>query len=83
MISKSSNIARRAKRVVDVAEAEMENSLDPDYAAKMAAAKDNLGQCETKVFHALTLLFNCLHSNIRIHILHTLFHGLMIIPFFS
>ena len=38
----------------------MENSLDPDYAAKMAAAKDNLGQCETKVFHALTLLFNCL-----------------------
>lgn len=45
MISKSSNIARRAKRVVDVAEAEMENSLDPDYVAKMAAAKDNLGQC--------------------------------------
>lgn len=46
MISKSSNIARRAKRVVDVAEAEMENSLDPDYVAKMAAAKDNLGQCK-------------------------------------
>lgn len=46
MISKSSNIARRAKRVVDVAEAEMENSLDPDYVVKMAAAKDNLGQCK-------------------------------------
>ncbi|KAL9979828.1 hypothetical protein ACROYT_G017545 [Oculina patagonica] len=47
VISKSSNIARRAKRVVDVAEAEMENSLDPDYVAKMAAAKENLGQCIT------------------------------------
>ena len=46
MIAKSSNIARRAKRVVDVAEAEMENSLDPDYVAKMAAAKDKLGQCK-------------------------------------
>lgn len=47
VISKSSNIARRTKRVVDVAEAEMENSLDPDYVAKMAAAKDDLGQCIT------------------------------------
>lgn len=32
--------------MVDVAEAEMENSLDPDYVNKMAAAKDNLGQCK-------------------------------------
>ena len=32
--------------MVDVAEAEMENSLDPDYVAKMAAAKDNLGHCK-------------------------------------
>ncbi|KAJ7380305.1 hypothetical protein OS493_011025 [Desmophyllum pertusum] len=47
VISKSSNIARRAKRVVDVAEAEMENSKDPEYVAKMAAAKDALGQCIT------------------------------------
>ena len=51
MISKSSNIARRAKRVVDVAEAEMENSLDPDYVAKMAAAKDNLGQCKCFIYN--------------------------------
>ena len=50
MISKSSNIARRAKRVVDVAEAEMENSLDPDYAAKMTAAKDNLGYCKFFIY---------------------------------
>lgn len=47
LITKSSNIARRAKRVVDVAEAEMENSLDPDYVAKMGAAKDALGDCIT------------------------------------
>lgn len=46
LITKSSNIARRAKRVVDVAEAEMENSLDPDYVAKMGAAKDALGDCK-------------------------------------
>jgi len=47
LIAKSSNIARRAKRVVDVAEAEMENSLDPDYVAKMGAAKEALGNCIT------------------------------------
>jgi len=32
--------------VVDVAEAEMENSLDPDYVAKMGAAKEALGNCK-------------------------------------
>lgn len=47
LIAKSSNIARRAKRVVDVAEAEMENSLDPEYVSKMAAAKDALGNSIT------------------------------------
>ena len=46
MITKSSNIARRAKRVVDVAEAEMENSLDPEYVSKVQAAKDALGNCK-------------------------------------
>lgn len=35
---------------MDVAEAEMENSLDPDYVAKMAAAKDNLGQCKCFIY---------------------------------
>ena len=47
MITKSSNIARRAKRVVDVAEAEMENSLDPEYVSKVQAAKDTLGNCKS------------------------------------
>lgn len=47
LIAKSSNIARRAKRVVDVAEAEMENSLDPDYVSKMGAAKDTLANSIT------------------------------------
>ncbi|XP_029181563.2 LOW QUALITY PROTEIN: vinculin-like [Acropora millepora] len=47
VITKSSNIARRAKRVVDVAEAEMENSLDPDYVSKVQAAKDTLGNSIT------------------------------------
>ncbi|KAK2568276.1 Vinculin [Acropora cervicornis] len=47
VITKSSNIARRAKRVVDVAEAEMENSLDPEYVSKVQAAKDALGNSIT------------------------------------
>lgn len=47
LITKSSNIARRAKRVVDVAEAEMENSLDPDYVSKIQTAKDALGNSIT------------------------------------
>ena len=50
MITKSSNIARRAKRVVDVAEAEMENSLDPEYVSKIQAAKDTLGNCKRILF---------------------------------
>lgn len=32
--------------MVDVAEAEMENSLDPDYVSKMGAAKDTLANCK-------------------------------------
>ena len=48
VIAKTSNIARRAKRVVDVAEAEMENSSDPNYVAKVEAAKDVLANCEYK-----------------------------------
>lgn len=34
--------------MVDVAEAEMENSLDPDYVSKMGAAKDTLANCKYK-----------------------------------
>ena len=32
--------------MVDVAEAEMENSLDPEYVTKMGTAKDGLGNCK-------------------------------------
>ena len=39
--------------MVDVAEAEMENSLDPDYVAKMAAAKENLGQCKCFMYNTV------------------------------
>ena len=35
--------------MVDVAEAEMENSLDPDYVSKMGAAKDTLANCKYRV----------------------------------
>ena len=35
--------------MVDVAEAEMENSLDPEYVSKMAAAKDALGNCKSAI----------------------------------
>lgn len=34
--------------MVDVAEAEMENSLDPDYVSKMSAAKDTLANCKCR-----------------------------------
>ena len=36
--------------MVDVAEAEMENSLDPEYVSKIQAAKDTLGNCKRILF---------------------------------
>ena len=40
--------------MVDVAEAEMENSLDPDYVSKMGAAKDTLADCKYRDVNVVT-----------------------------
>ena len=44
MAAKSSNIARRAKRVAMVAQAEADNSEDPEYVQKLNAAAQDLEQ---------------------------------------